>query len=85
MSTTYDQLLKERNKLSDDLLILKNKMLKRLVELKHEKCLHYEDALVQINAPLALEQVSLKAQVHLLEELLNRPKSKFPLTKNYKS
>lgn len=57
------------------------KMKKKLEKLKSDKRNYYPIASVQINAPLALIQISLASQINLLESLLGLSESKFPLTK----
>lgn len=54
---------------------------KMLAEAKADERLAYKPADVFTNAPLALIQVSLEAQVHTLERVLGLPLSKFPLKK----
>lgn len=41
-------------------------MMKRLAEIDADERYHYEDAQIQINAPLALIQVSMKAEAKTL-------------------
>lgn len=60
---------------------LKLKMLATLMELKSDERLTYSPATIFANAPLALIQCSMEAQIHLLENLLDLPRSKFPLKK----
>lgn len=57
------------------------KMLDKLNELKTDERNYYPSATVFTNAPLALIQISLSSQIHLLEGLLGLPYSKFPLEK----
>lgn len=48
----------------------------RLAELEADERHHYEPALVQINAPLALIQVSIQAKIDALKWVLNEKKTK---------
>lgn len=57
------------------------KLLVELSELKADERNYYPTATVFANAPLALIQMGLTAQIHLLEKMLNLPYSKFPLKK----
>lgn len=50
----------------------------KLVELRKDERLKYPAANVLINAPLALVQTDLKAQVNTLEWLLKKPFTKLP-------
>lgn len=52
-----------------------------LTELKADERNYYPIATVFVNAPLALIQLGLSTRINLLEDLLNLPLSKFPLTK----
>lgn len=58
---------------------LKEKLESKLEELKKDERNTYATATVFANAPLALIQMSLSSKIHLLEELLEVPFSKFPL------
>lgn len=60
---------------------MKQQLEDKLTDLKGDERNYYETANVFSNAPLALLQMALTAQIHLLEELLNLPRSKFPLQK----
>jgi len=53
----------------------------KLAELKSDERLTYPTATILENAPLALIQLGMESQIHLLEDLLELPKSKFPLVK----
>jgi len=53
----------------------------KLSKLKEDERLTYPIANVFANAPLALIQVGLTAQIHLLEELLGLPLTKMPIKK----
>lgn len=56
----------------------------KLEELKSDERLTYAAATVFENAPLALIQLSVEAQIHTLEWVLGLPLSKFPLPKKGK-
>ena len=58
---------------------MKEKMLQKLDELKSDERMTYATANVFSNAPLALIQQRIGSQIHLLEEMLGLPYSKFPL------
>lgn len=60
---------------------LMKKMEDKLFELKSDERLTYQPATILVNAPLALIQLGMESQIHLLEDLLGYPKSKFPLEK----
>jgi hypothetical protein len=53
----------------------------KLNELKSDERLYYPSADIQTNAPLALTQLSLEAQINSLEWVLGLTLSKFPLKK----
>lgn len=56
-----------------------------LAELKRDDRLYYPAATVSENAPLALVQCTLEATINILEEILELPKSSFPLIKKPKT
>ena len=60
---------------------LKEKIEKRLVELKSDERLTYPTANVFVNAPLSLIQYGMGCEINMLEEMLDLPLSKFPLKK----
>jgi hypothetical protein len=53
----------------------------RIDELKADERLYYPSASVFANAPLALLQNAMAAELNALEWALDIPKSKFPLVK----
>jgi hypothetical protein len=59
-------------------------ILNRIAELKSDERLSYPAATVFANAPLALTQMGLEAELHCLEWILDLPKSKMPLSKSKK-
>lgn len=61
--------------------IIKQKILDRIAELKDDERLTYNTATIQVNAPLALIQLSKKAAIHELEGILGIERTKFPLPK----
>lgn len=60
---------------------LMEKMKAKLAELKGDERMYYQSATVFSNAPLALIQMGMSAQINLLEEMLGIEISSFPLKK----
>ena len=54
---------------------------KKLEELMSDERMSYETATVFENAPLALIQMGMGAQINTYEEILELPLSRFPLKK----
>lgn len=65
----------------NDALSLVIKAKEKLDELKKDERMYYPTATVFANAPLALIQCSIGAQINILENILGLPMSKFPLIK----
>jgi len=57
-------------------------ILKKIAEIKADERLSYPSATVFANAPLALIQMSMKAELNALEWVLGLPLSTFPLKKS---
>lgn len=53
--------------------------------LKEDERLYYSTATVFANAPLALVQLELSVKINLLEQILELPRSRFPLIKEKQS
>lgn len=62
-------------------MLTKAKITAKLEKLKADERLYYSSANVFSNAPLALIQTQLESQIHILEDILELPLSKFPLKK----
>lgn len=66
-------------------MTLEKRIKRRIAELKSDSRLTYDAANIQTNAPLALIQVSLKARIHELEDMIGADRTEFPIKETNQS